>query len=136
MADKKRFKIGASAAYIQVKEVALLLGIEEKKARALCSFLEIPMLAFGGQSEHYVLIYALEKGLFRLGLPAKERENPLLVSTHLELASIMYGTLTKEALKERVALLAKTLTSAVGQAKMKKRPRSSWTKWGGKKPSE
>lgn len=134
MENKKRFKIGAAAAYIGVEEVAQLLGVEVKKAKALCSFFKIPMLSFGGQSKHYVLVYALEKELFRAGLPVEERENPLLVSAHLELASVMYGTLTKEALKERVSLLAKTLTSTTKKAKIR-RPGSSWSKWGGRKPS-
>lgn len=132
--DRKHFKIGTAAAYIQVGEIARLLGVEEKQAKALCGLLKVPMLSFPGQADHYVLIYALEKELFRLGLPVKERDDPVLVHTHLELASLMYGTLTKEVLKERVALLAKALTSGTKKAKIHRKP-STWRKWGGRTPS-
>jgi len=134
MPNKKRFKIGAAASFIQVGEIARLLGTEEKHTTALCGFLGVPVLSFRGQEGHYVLVYSLEKELFRLGLPVMEREDPLLVQAHLELASLMYGVLTKEALKERVALLAKTLTSTVKKTKIQRKP-SAWKRWSGRKPS-
>jgi hypothetical protein len=74
--------------------------------------------------------------MFALGMPKKIKESPDLLRVHQELAGVMYGTLTKEALRERVMALIKGLTSpSKGTIMKKKRPRSAWKTWGGRKPS-
>ncbi len=134
MVDKKRFKIGASASYVQIREIARLMGTETRHAQALCTYLKVPMLSFPGQAEHYILVYALESALFSIGLPKTVQDDPVLSRAHQELAAITYGVLTKEALKERVSLIIKSLTNATKEGKMK-RPRSSWKKWSGRHPN-
>jgi hypothetical protein len=130
--DKKRFKIGASASYVKLAEVARLLGVSEEDARSMCSFLEVPVLSFKGQTGQSVLLYALETALFSLGLPKKVRSDPAMVAAHQELAAVIYGTLTREALKERVDLIAKALTSSKDPPKIK-RTRKSYKSWTGRK---
>jgi hypothetical protein len=131
MLDKKRFKIGASASYIQIGEIARIMGVETRHITALCTHLEVPMLSFPGQTEHYILVYALETALFSLGLPKTVQTDPALSRAHQELAALTYGVLTKEALQERVSLIVKSLTNASEKGKMK-RPSSSWRKWTGR----
>jgi hypothetical protein len=127
----KRFKIGSSAVYIQIAEVARLLGIEDRHVRTLCAYFDppIPVLSFHGQSTYYVLVYALETALFALGLPKAIRDDPALSRAHQELAGVLYGGLTRQALTDRVELLAKTLTSASTNPKMYRdhNARKKWT---------
>lgn len=127
----KRFKIGAGAVYIQIAEVARLLGVEDRHVRAMCAYFDppVPVLSFHGQSTYYILVYALETALFALGLPKAIRDDPGLSRAHQELAGLLYGGLTRQALTDRVELLAKTLTSVSKNPKMYQdhNARKRWT---------
>ena len=133
-------KIGAGAHYIRLDMLADLMGTTEKGLRTLISILGLPIAHFPGMTEsYYVLAYAFESALFALGMPKDIREQPDLLRVHQELAGVLYGSLTKEVIRERVKMLAKTLTSASGGdtiGKRRKRSRASHTTWGGRKPSE
>lgn len=132
-------KLGAGAHYTRLDVLADLMGTTEKGIRHLISLLGLPVVHFPGMSEsHYVLTYALESALFALGMPKAIREQPDLLRVHMELAGVLYGTLSKEVLRERVKLLAKALTSSDKETTIgrRKRSRSSHTTWGGRKPSD
>lgn len=133
--DRARFKIGASAVYVQVGELARILGVEERHVKALCAVFPdpIPMVSLPGQHEHYILLYALETALFALGLPKAQRDDPVLARAHQELAGLLYGGLTKQALATRVELLAKTLTSGSKAPKIRRKP-DAWKRNAGKIP--
>lgn len=130
-------KLGAGAHYIRLDVLADTMGTTDKGIRTLLSTLELPIAHFPGMSDsRYVLVYAFETSMFALGMPKKIKESPDLLRVHQELAGVMYGTLTKEALRERVMALIKGLTSpSKGTIMKKKRPRSAWKTWGGRKPS-
>lgn len=133
-------KLGAGAHYTRLDVLADLMGTTEKGVRHLVSLLGgIPIAHFPGMAEsHYVLTYAFESALFALGMPKAIREQPDLLRVHQELAGVLYGSLSKEVLRERVKLLAKALTSSSKEATIgrRKRPKSSHTTWGGRKPSD
>jgi hypothetical protein len=132
-------KLGAGAHYTRLDVLANLLGSTEKSVRSLVGLLEIPLVHFPGTSDsRYILTYAFESALFGLGMPKKIKERPDLLRVHQELAGILYGTLTMDALKKRVLLLTKTLTSAGDDAiigKRKKRTRKDHSTWSGRKLS-
>lgn len=133
-------KLGAGAHYTRLDVLADLMGTTEKGIRTLCAILDhIPIAHFPGMSDsYYILTYAFESALFNLGMPKKIKENVDLLRVHQELASVMYGTLTKEALRERVKMMIKELTSAGSDAtigKRKKRSQSTHRTWSGRTPS-
>lgn len=132
-------RLGAGAHYTRIDVLADLMGTTEKGIRTLCSILELPIAHFPGTGDaRYILTYAFESALFNLGMPKKIKEKPDLLRVHQELAGVLYGSLTREALKERVILLAKSLTSAGENAKIgkrRKRPMSARRTWSGRKPS-
>lgn len=133
-------KLGAGAHYIRLDVLADMMGTTEKGIRTLLATLELPIVHFPGMSEsRYVLTYAFESAMFALGMPKAIKENADLLRVHQELSGVLYGTLTKEALRERVRLLVKGLTSTDSGAtigkKKRGRPKSSWRTWAGRKPS-
>ncbi len=132
-------KIGASAHYTRLDVLADAMGTTEKGVRHLIALLGLPVAHFPGMEEStYILTYAFESAMFNLGMPKPIRDQPDLLRVHQALAGVLYGTLSKEVLKERVKLLAKTLTLSDKDATIgrRKRPKSSHTTWGGRKPSE
>jgi hypothetical protein len=132
-------KLGAGAHYTRLDVLADMMGTTEKGIRTLLAAFPdpLPIAHFPGMSDsRYVLTYAFESSMFALGMPKGIKENPDLLRVHQELAGVLYGTLTKEALRKRVMLMIKGLTSTDKGATMKrKRPRSSYQTWPGRKPS-
>ena len=133
-------KIGAGAHYIRLDMLADMMGTTEKGIRTLISILGLPIAHFPGMTEsYYVLAYAFESALFALGMSKAIREQPDLLRVHQELAGVLYGSLSKEVIRDRVKMLAKALTLAGEKAtigKRRKRSRASHTTWGGRKPSD
>lgn len=137
-------KLGAGAHWTRLDVLADMMGTTEKGIRTLlASFPDpLPIAHFPGMAEsRYVLTYAFESAMFALGMPKKIKEQADLLRVHQELAGVLYGTLTKEALRERVKMLIKNLTSSdskptIGkQGGKKRRPRSAYKTWPGRKPS-
>jgi hypothetical protein len=132
-------KLGAGAHYTRIDVVADLLGSTEKDIMSLLGIFGIPAIHLPGrEGTRYVLTYALESAMFGLGMPKKIKEKEDLLRVHQELAGVLYGTLTKEAMKERVKLLIKTLTSSDKKPKIgerRRRPQSQHRTWSGRKPS-
>ncbi len=134
LSEKKRFKVGASASFVALSEIARTLGTTPEAAKGLCDRLGVPILHLPGHQDSYVLLYAIETALFTLGLPRPLKEDPALVAAHQELAGTLYGTLTIEALKKRVSLIADALTKSKKKTKMKKRSPLAWKSWTGRRP--
>lgn len=133
-------KLGAGAHYIRLDVLADMMGATEKGIRTLLAALDnIPIAHFPGMADsRYVLVYAFETAMFALGMPKKIKENADLLRVHQELSGVLYGALTKEALRERVRLLVKGLTSADSSPTIRKkrgRPKSAWRTWSGRKPN-
>lgn len=131
-------KLGAGAHWTRLDILADAMGTTQKGIRTLLATLEPPVPAYhfpGMGDSHYVLTYAFESALFALGMPKEIRGNKDLLRVHQELASVLYGTLTKEALKERVKMMIKELTSKskgsiIGK---RRRTRDHHSTWPGRK---
>ena len=131
-------KLGAGAHYTRLDVLANLMGATEKGVRSLVAIFGIPLVSPSSVSAQYVLTYAFESAMFNIGMPKKIRENPDLLRVHQELAGVLYGSLTKEALKNRVLLMTKTLTSSGDEAiigKRRKRTRKEHSTWTGRTPN-
>ncbi len=132
-----QFKLGAGAHYTRIDVLADMLGCSEKGIRSLFAIFEIPVCHFPGMADsYYVLTYAFESAMFNLGMPKGVQGSSDLLRVHQELAGVLYGTLTKEALKERVKKMIKQLTSpgnkaTIGRDKKAKRRHT----WAGRTPS-
>lgn len=133
-------KVGAGAHYTRIDVLGDLLGTTEKGIRSLLSIFELPIVHFPGMTDSsYILTYAFESAMFSLGMPKKIKENADMLRVHQELAGVLYGTLTKEVLRERVKLLIKQLTSdgdtATISRKKSGRGHKAPSRWSGRKPS-
>lgn len=132
-------KLGAGADYTRLDVLANLMGTTEKGIRTLLGVLKLPIAHFPGMADsYYVLTYAFESSMFALGMPSAIKESPDLLRVHQELAGVLYGTLTKEALRERVKQMVQTLTSAGDKAiigEKRKRSMSARRTWSGRVPS-
>jgi len=92
-------------------------GVPEKGVEGLLGALHIPVIKIPGGEKRYVSLYSLEDALFEAGLPDTFKGNAALVRAHHELAGVLYGTLTKEVIRERVVELAKALHTAPRKSK-------------------
>ena len=131
-------RLGAGAHYTRLDVLADLMGTTDKGIRTLLSIFELPTVHFPGMADsYYVLTYAFESAMFSLGMPRKIKEKADLLRVHQELAGVLYGTLTKEALRERVKTLVSQLTSSGKDATIgrKKRTRDDHKTWTGRKLS-
>lgn len=131
-------KLGAGAHYTRLDVLADLLGTTEKGIRTLLAVFKLPVVHLPGTGDsRYILTYGFESAMFSLGMPEKIKEKADLLRVHQELAGVLYGVLTKEALRERVKLLVSQLTSSGQDATIgrKKRTRTDYMTWMGRKPS-
>lgn len=105
-----RIKVGSSVILVSLDGLAADWGIEEKHIlRMLHQFGGIPLVTPMEGGKQYVNLYSLETALFEAGLPVAFKGDQTLVRTHQELCGVMYGTLSKEVIRERCKLLAAAL---------------------------
>lgn len=94
-------------------------GLTEAAFLALLTTLEVPVVQLDGGGTCgplWVNCYALEYALFVLSLPMAMRKggqgagsDATVVDVHFQMASLLYGTLTREAVRERVRALARAV---------------------------
>jgi hypothetical protein len=101
-----RIQVGSSVILISVSGLARYWGVSEKSVTALLATFSIPTIRFPGGEKRYVSLYSLEMALFVAGLPQTEKVTPTLRDAHLQLAGVLYGTLSKEVIHDRVRKLA------------------------------
>lgn len=131
-------KLGAGAHYTRLDYLANLMGTTDEGIKKLIGALGLPVIHIPATGEaRYILTYALETAMFALGMPKGIKDDPGLLRAHQELAGVLYGSLTKEALRDRVKSLVKTLTSADNKPKIgrRKRTRNAHKTWTGSKPN-
>lgn len=104
-----RIRIGASVTLLSVTGVAEDWGVTEKAIRTLLATLKLPLIKLPGGDKRYVSLFPLEQGLFELGMPEAFKGDRAYLRTLQELAGVLYGTLTREVIRERVKAMAKTL---------------------------
>jgi hypothetical protein len=124
-----RVHIGASVVLVSLSGLGKTLGIEEEHVRSLLGALEIPIIQIPGSDKRHFSLYALETALFQLGLPTYLKEAPGLGRVHQELAGVLYGTLKKEVVRERVHQLARALHPQLLKSGRKKKPRDGKGKY-------
>lgn len=109
MIQPDRIHIGAGVVFVSLCGLARDWGIEEKNVVRMMDKMELPRVIFDGGKKKYVSLYPMEDYFFHLGLPEAYKGDTLLVKAHHELAGVLYGTLTKEVIRQRVKYLAKQL---------------------------
>ena len=123
-----RINIGAAGVFISTVGLARAIGCTVDEADQLvAATLRLKTIRFPGGSKRYVLLYALETALFELGFPDEVSKTERLV--HHELAGVLYGTLNKEMIHERVRQLARKIglgperTSGSGRRRRRSKPK-------------
>lgn len=106
-----RIKVGAGVILVSLDGLARDWGVPEGGVEHLLGTFTIPVIKLPGGDKRYVSLYSLEDALFEAGLPETFKGDTVLVRTHHELAGVLYGTLSKEVIRERVKALAKSLRS-------------------------
>lgn len=104
-----RIKIGGGLILVSLEGLAKDWGITVKAVEKLLGALKIPTIKMPDHPVRYISLFSLENELFTLALPEALRNQKELARLNLELAGVLYGTLTKEVIRERVKGLAKTL---------------------------
>lgn len=118
-----RIKIGSGVILVSIDGLAADWGIPEAGITQLLAMFEIPILKLPGGEKHYVSLWPLELALFEAGLPsACKGTQPEIRAIHAA-AGIVYGTLTKEVIRERLNMLRGELREAGPQtSKHRKKP--------------
>ena len=121
---------------LAVDAVAAEWGLPLGDFDRLLATLRIPKLLFPGGERRYISLFPLEFELFKLGLPqamkggqAPDCKDPTVSEVWFQLASLLYGTLTIEAIRERV----RALSAAVGRDIQPSRKRGRVARDGRKK---
>lgn len=101
---------------LAVDALAAEWGLPPEGFERLLATLKIPKIHFPGGERRYLSLYSLEYSLFVLGLPHAMRKgqdpnqkDTTVTDVHFQMAGLLYGTLTIEAVRERVRALAKAL---------------------------
>lgn len=117
-----RIKIGSAVILVSLDGLAVDWGIPEEGIVKLLAIFAIPILTLPGGDKRYISLWPLEMALFEAGLPvACKGSQPAIRAIHAS-AGIVYGTLTKEVIRERLSRLQQDLarTGPHTSAKRKK----------------
>ena len=119
--EPDRIHIGASVILISLPGLANTMGVTTGDVEKWVDALQVPKLRVPGNEKLYCSLYPLESALFALGMPESFKGDRKLVLGCQELAGVLYGTLTREVIRERVKQLAKAVgAKEVGRAKRRK----------------
>ncbi len=107
-----RLKIGSGLILVSIDGLASDWGIPEASVDQVLAMFDLPAIKFPGGSKRYVSLWPLELALFEAGLPvACKGTQPEVRAIHAA-AGIVYGTLTKEVIRERLNVLRGELREA------------------------
>ena len=105
-----RIKVGSGVILVSVDGIALDWGLPEVGVRKLLSAFQIPVIRMPGGDKQYVSLWSLECALFEAGLPTAAKGSQEAVRAIHAAAGIVYGTLSKEVIRERLSLLQRSLS--------------------------
>lgn len=125
-----RIKVGSAVVMVSIDGIALDWGLSELGVRKLLSAFEIPVIRMPEGDKQYVSLWSLECALFEAGLPEACKGSQDAVRAIHATAGIVYGTMSKEVIRERLSLLQRSL-SKPGPHTSKHRTKSG-TKGSGK----
>ncbi len=107
-----RLKIGSGLILVSIDGLAADWGIPEAGVNKVLSLFGLPAIKFPGGEKRYVSLWPLELALFEAGLPAAcKGSQPEVRAIHAS-AGIVYGTLSKEVIRERLNMLRGELREA------------------------
>lgn len=109
MIQPDRIKIGAGVILISLDGLAREWCITSRQVANMMNKMKLPLIMFPGGEKRYVSLYPLEDYFFEMGLPEAYKGDVALVKVHHELAGVLYGTLTKEVIRERCKAFSRTL---------------------------
>lgn len=105
-----RIKIGSAVILVSLDGLAVDWGIPEDGIVKLLSVFAIPIITLPGGDKRYVSLWSLEMALFEAGLPVACRGSQEAVRAIHASAGIVYGTLSKEVIREHLSRLQRDLT--------------------------
>ena len=94
---------------VSVDGIAADWGISLKAVMNMAQKWGLKLFTPEPEGKRYVSLYALESALFEATIPNTFRGDRQFVRAHQELAGVLYGTLTKEVIRERCMQLASQL---------------------------
>lgn len=131
MMQPHRVKVGSSVVLVSVDGLAIDWGVPEKGVEKLLSVFEIPCIRIPEGEKRYVSLWALESALFRAGLPEALHGVQELVRGLQEAAGLIYASATKEAIRDRLKVLQRSLSKP--SAATQKTPRKARVRTRGSK---
>jgi hypothetical protein len=105
-----RIKVGSGVILVSIDGIALDWGLSELGVRKLLSAFQIPVIRMPEGDKQYVSLWALECALFEAGLPEAAKGSQEVVRAIHATAGIVYGTMTREVIRERLSLLQRSLS--------------------------
>ncbi len=94
---------------VSVDGLAMDWGVPEEGVRKLLGLFELPLLRIPGGEKQYVNLWSLEVALFEAGTPNAAKGSQEAVRAIHAAAGVVYGTLGKEVIRERLSLLQRSL---------------------------
>jgi len=107
-----RLKIGSGLILVSIDGLSADWGIPEEAVTQVVALFEIPLIKFPGGDKRYVNLWSLELALFEAGLPSACKGTQKEVRAIHAAAGIVYGTLSKEVIRERLNMLRGELREA------------------------
>ena len=118
-----RIKVGAGLILVSVDGLAMDWGISEDAILRIIRMFLIPTIKFPGGDKRYVNLWPLEEALFEAGLPEAAKGSQEAVRATHAAAGIVYGTLSKEVIRERLSRLQQALSRpGPHTSKLRKKP--------------
>jgi len=106
-----RIKIGAGLILVSVDGLAMDWGISEAGVESLMKMFKIPAIKLPEGPKRYINLWALETALFEASLPKGCYGSQKAVQAIHTSAAVVYATATKEAIRERLKMLQRSLST-------------------------
>ncbi len=118
-----RLKVGSGVILVSIDGLASDWGIPESGVLQVLAMFKIPAIKFPGGDKRYVSLFSLELALFEAGLPSACKGTQKEIRAIHAAAGIIYGTLSREVIRERLNMLRGELREAGPQtSKHRKKP--------------
>lgn len=109
MQQPHRIKVGAGVIMLSMDGIAADWGVSLRAIHNIVKNWQLPTFTPEKGGKSYVSLYSLETALFEALLPRTFQGDHEFVKAHHELAGCLYGTMTKEIIRERCMQLASQL---------------------------
>ncbi len=107
-----RLKVGSGVILVSIDGLAADWGIPEDAVNKVLAMFDLPAIKFPGGSKRYVSLWPLELALFEAGLPSACKGTQKEVRAIHAAAGVVYGSLSREVIRERLNMLRGELREA------------------------